>query len=62
MKAGSAYGENLDFSGGMWRGMGMGKTDSIVVGLEKNEVYRQRSASRVAGVAVAGCERTVVSG
>ena len=60
MKAGSAYGENLDFSGGMWRGMG--KTDSMVIGLEKNEVYRQRGASRVAGVVVAGCERTMVSG
>jgi len=59
MKAGSAYGENLDFSGGMWREMG--KTDSMVVGLEK-EMYRQRSASRVAGVVVAGCERTMVSG
>jgi hypothetical protein len=60
MKAGSAYGENLGFSGGMWRAMG--KTDSMVVGLEKNEAYWQRSVSRVAGVAVAGCERTMGSG
>jgi hypothetical protein len=54
------YGENSGFSGGMWRGMG--KTDSIAVDLKKNEMYRQRIASRVAGVVVAGCERTMVSG
>lgn len=57
MKAGSAYGENLDFYGGTETG----KTESMVVDL-KNEVYRQRNASRVAGVAVAGCERTMVLG
>jgi hypothetical protein len=60
MKAGSAYAENLDFSGEMWRGMR--KTDSMVIGLEKSEMYRQRSVCRVAGVVVAGCERTMVSG
>jgi hypothetical protein len=59
MKAGSAYGENLGFSGGMWRGMG--KTDLMVIGLEKNEMCQQRSASRVADVVVAGCERAMVS-
>ena len=45
MKVGNAYGENLDFFGGIRRGAG--KTDSMVV-LEKNEMCRQRSASRVA--------------
>ncbi len=60
MRAGSGYGGNLDFSGRMWRGTG--KRDSMVFGLEKNEVYRQRSVSRVAGVAVADCEKTMGSG
>ncbi len=60
MKAESAYGENLDFFGGMWRRMG--KRDSMVIGLEKVEMYRQRNACRVAGVVVEGCERTMVSG
>ena len=40
---GSGYGVNLDFSDGMWKGTG--KMDSMVVGLEKNEVNRQRSIS-----------------
>ncbi len=43
MRAGSEHEVNLDFSDGMWKGTG--KTDSMVVGLEKNEVNQQRSIS-----------------
>jgi len=60
MRAGSGHGVNLDFSDGMWKGTG--KTDSMVVGLEKNEVNQQRSVSRVAGAAFGDYERTMGSG
>jgi hypothetical protein len=60
MKAGSAYGENLGFSGEMWKGKG--KTGSILIVQEKSEMYRQKSVSRVADVVAARCERMMASG
>jgi hypothetical protein len=55
MRVGNAYGENLDFSGGMER-----IKERTVIGLE--ELYRERSASRVVGVVVGDCERAMRSG
>lgn len=62
MIAGNAYVKNLDFSGETQRGMEIEKTESMVVDLKKNEVYRRVGASQVAGVAVAGCETAMALG
>jgi hypothetical protein len=54
MRAGSAYGKNSDFSGGMER-----IKERTVIGLER--LHQERSASRAVGVVVGNCERAMRS-